>query len=178
MSRIAIHFLPTVPRSCITTASPEFPRAVVPVFKIPFRQREPFLRIQRLRFREGKPPSVEEHHSFVRNIAEEVLAYPNLFVHELDVVNDERERRVSDDRAHLPFQLPPHRQVVHLLLVLDDNQQIIVTFVARLLIVHPIAARTRTKQDEHVDRNRHIRTCEDSGNGLKFLLLVVGKMVD
>ena len=85
---------------------------------------------------------------------------------------------VSDDLAHLPFQIPPHRKVVHLLLVLDDNQQVVVTLVARLLIVHPIAARTRTKQDEHVDRNRHIRTCEHSRNGLKFLLLVVGKVVD
>ena len=43
---------------------------------------------------------------------------------------------------------------------------------------HPIATRTRTKQDEHVDRNRHIRTSEHSRNGLRFLLLVVGKVVD
>ena len=74
---------------------------------------------------------------------------------------------VSDDFLRTFRSRSPHTvRVVHLFLILDDNQQIVVTLVARLLIVHPIAARTRTKQDEHVVIDRERRVGKDRSNTL------------
>ena len=78
-----------ISRRIISASAPELCRTFVPVFKIPFCQREPFLAFSAFGFARENRLSKSITPSFAIS-PKKVLPYPNLFVHELDVVNDER----------------------------------------------------------------------------------------
>jgi hypothetical protein len=62
-----------------------------------------------------------EEDSLIDDIAEEVLTDADLVVHELDIVDDERDGRLPRGLARAPLKLAPQRKIRDLLLGLDDG---------------------------------------------------------
>jgi hypothetical protein len=131
----------------------EVQRALEPFLEIVLRLAQRLGARQGLGFGEGNARLLEQDDPVAHDVDEEITPHPELVVHVLEAVNDEADGRPQ----RLPqgqfleqslLGLGPEFGDVGQLLAVDHDEQIIIGKIAPDRILHPVAPRIASKEDD------------------------------